>query len=82
MSTSSLHQVFKEATTLTPIQYLKRHRLHRALNLMIDEGCQAAEAALRVGYASPSYFSREFKSLYGLPPRQYLESWQRATSGG
>lgn len=73
MSSSSLHQRFKSATTLTPIQYLKRMRLDRARQLMLDEGLQAAEAAVRVGYESPSQFSREFKRLFGLPPRRYLE---------
>jgi AraC-like DNA-binding protein len=74
MSTSSLHHGFKSATTLTPIQYLKRMRLHRARQLMADEGCLAAEAAFRVGYESPSQFSREFKRLFGQPPRRYLEN--------
>jgi AraC-like DNA-binding protein len=40
--------------------------------MMLDEGFQAAEAALRVGYESPSQFNREFKRLFGLPPRRYL----------
>jgi AraC-like DNA-binding protein len=78
MSASALHQRFKSATTLTPIQYLKRMRLDRARQLMLEEGCQAAEAALRVGYESPSQFSREFKRLFGMPPRRYLE---RASPG-
>ncbi|MEM7354612.1 MAG: AraC family transcriptional regulator [Acidobacteriota bacterium] len=75
MSVSSLHHNFKRATTLTPVQYLKQIRLHRARQLILDEGCQAAEAALRVGYESPSQFSREFKRFFGLPPRRYAESW-------
>ncbi len=74
MSASSLHHGFKSATTLTPIQYLKRIRLDRARQMMMDEGCQSAEAALRVGYESPSQFSREFRRLFGLPPRRYLDS--------
>jgi AraC-like DNA-binding protein len=73
MSASSLHHGFKSATTLSPIQYVKRLRLDRARQLMLDEGCQAAEAALRVGYESASQFSREFKRLFGLPPRRYLD---------
>jgi AraC-like DNA-binding protein len=72
MSPSSLHHGFKSATTLTPIQYLKRMRLDRARQLMFEEGCQAAEAALKVGYESPSQFSRDFKRVFGLPPRRYL----------
>jgi AraC-like DNA-binding protein len=78
MSTSSLHHAFKSATTLTPIQYLKRLRLHRARQLMVDEGCLAAEAAFRVGYESPSQFSREFKRLFGAPPRRYVGAWSVA----
>lgn len=72
MSTSSLHHNFKAATTLTPVQYIKRMRLNRARQLMLDEGCLAAEAAFRVGYESASQFSREFKQLFGSPPRQYV----------
>jgi AraC-like DNA-binding protein len=74
MSSSSLHHAFKQVTTLTPVQYLKRIRLDEARRLMMDEHCDAAEAAFRVGYASPSQFSRDFKRLFGLPPRQYAQS--------
>jgi AraC-like DNA-binding protein len=73
MSASSLHHRFKAATALTPVQYLKSMRLDRARQLMLDEGFQAAEAAVRVGYESPSQFSREFKRAYGLSPRAYRE---------
>jgi len=73
MSSSSLHRAFKQVTALTPVQYLKRIRLDEARRLMLDERCDAAEAAFRVGYASPSQFSREFKRLFGVPPRQYVE---------
>jgi AraC-like DNA-binding protein len=80
MSTSSLHHSFKSVTTLTPIQYLKRMRLHRARQLMVDEGCLAAEAAFRVGYESPSQFSREFKRLFGQPPRRHVDGRPQAES--
>jgi AraC-like DNA-binding protein len=76
MSPSSLHHRFRAATTLTPVQYLKSMRLDRARQLMLEEGFQAAEAAVRVGYESPSQFSREFKRSYGLSPRAYCERQQ------
>ncbi|MEL7059766.1 MAG: AraC family transcriptional regulator, partial [Acidobacteriota bacterium] len=71
MSISSLHHRFKEATALTPIQYLKHVRLQKARALLVDENLEAAEAAHRVGYASPSQFSREFKKVFGSPPKRY-----------
>jgi AraC-like DNA-binding protein len=37
---------------------------------MVGEGLDAAEAAFRVGYESPSQFSREYRRLFGAPPRQ------------
>ncbi|MCA9727543.1 MAG: AraC family transcriptional regulator [Candidatus Eisenbacteria bacterium] len=74
MSSSSLHEAFKAMTTLTPIQYIKQLRLNQARQVMLEEGASAAEAAFKVGYESPSQFSRDFRRHFGLPPRQYLES--------
>lgn len=68
MSSSTLYHRFKEVTTLSPIQYQKRVRLHQARLLMLARGLGASEAAFQVGYSSPSQFSREFKHLFGEPP--------------
>lgn len=73
MSTSSLHHTFKSVTSLSPIQYLKQIRLHRARRLMLEEGCGAGEAAHRVGYGSASQFSREFKRFFGASPSQDVD---------
>lgn len=69
MSVSSLHQHFKTITGLTPLQYHKQLRLHEARNLMIASGLTAGSAGYAVGYDSPSQFSREYRRLYGAPPR-------------
>lgn len=68
MSESSFHRVFKEVTSMAPLQYLKRSRLQRARDLLLSEESNASEAALAVGYRSASQFSREFKALFGVPP--------------
>src|SRR5262249_52533534 len=73
MSSSSLDEAFRRATTLTPLQYVKRPRPDHPRRLMTQDGCQPAEAAFRVGYESPSQFSRDFRRHFGLPPRRYLE---------
>lgn len=70
MSLSGFHQHFKAVTGLSPLQYQKRLRLQEARRLMVGEGLDAAEAAFRVGYESPSQFSREYRRLFGAPPRQ------------
>lgn len=70
MSPSTFHLNFKAATSLSPLQYLKKIRLHQARDLMIQQGLNASEAAYEVGYQSTSQFSREFKRLFGLPPTE------------
>jgi AraC-like DNA-binding protein len=69
MSPSSLHQHFKSVTALSPLQFQKQLRLHQARRLMLTEGLDAASAGHRVGYESPSQFSREYRRLFGAPPR-------------
>lgn len=68
MSVSAFHHQFKALTASSPVQYVKSVRLHRARALIVDEGAGAAEAAVSVGYESPSQFSREFKRFFGATP--------------
>ena len=70
MSPSAFHQHFKAVTALSPLQYQKQLRLQEARRLMLGEGLDAAEAAFRVGYESPSQFSREYRRTFGSPPRK------------
>jgi len=74
MSISSLHHHFKAVTALTPVQYQKQLRLHEARRLMLVENCDAGTAGHRVGYLSPSQFSREYSRLYGCPPARDIET--------
>ncbi|MDF2074521.1 AraC family transcriptional regulator [Pseudomonas mendocina] len=68
MSVPAFHVHFKAMTSRSPLQYLKAMRLHQARLLMIRSDMSAISAAQRVGYESPSQFSREFKRLFGRTP--------------
>ena len=68
MSKSSLHHHFKALTTMSPLQYQKTLRLQEARRLMLVEQLDAASASHRVGYESPSQFSREYRGVFGAPP--------------
>ncbi len=68
MSISSFHTSFKAVTDASPLQYIKSVRLHKARELMIQDGVNAYNAALRVGYESPSQFNREYKRFFGITP--------------
>lgn len=73
MSPSSLHQYFRQLTTMSPLQYQKWLRLNEARRLMLNESLDAASAAFEVGYESPSQFSREYTRLFGAPPRRDID---------
>lgn len=68
LSASTLHHRFKAVTSMSPLQYQKQLRLQEARRLMLNEGLEASVAGYRVGYESPSQFSREYSRLYGAPP--------------
>ncbi|QDV69948.1 HTH-type transcriptional activator RhaS [Rosistilla carotiformis] len=80
LSVSSFHLHFKSVTAMTPLQYQKRIRLQEARSLMLGERLDAAEAGFRVGYESPSQFSREYRRMFGAPPRQDVDAVLSATS--
>jgi AraC-like DNA-binding protein len=68
MSASALHVHFKAVTAMSPLQYQKQLRLQEARRLMLAEALDAASAGHRVGYDSPSQFSREYARTFGAPP--------------
>ncbi|GFZ82821.1 AraC family transcriptional regulator [Elstera cyanobacteriorum] len=70
MSPSALHLYFKQMTQMSPLQYQKHIRLQEARRLILAEGMDAASAGFSVGYESPSQFSREYRRLFGAPPRR------------
>lgn len=82
LSTSSLHQHFKNVTAMSPLQFQKRLRLQEAKRLLLAESIDAADAAYRVGYESPSQFSREYRRMYGAPPRKDIAALRDSAAIG
>lgn len=70
MSRAVFHRKFKQATNMSPIQFVKSMRLNSAA-MQIARGSHVNVAAMAVGYVSSSQFSREFKRMYGQSPKQW-----------
>jgi AraC-like DNA-binding protein len=70
MSPSTFRQHFRALTGVSPLQYQKQLRLQEARQLMLNENLDAGSAGGRVGYESPSQFSREYSRLFGAPPQR------------
>jgi AraC-like DNA-binding protein len=68
MSPSSFHAHFKRVTAMSPVQYQKLLRLQEARRLLMTDAVDAATAGHRVGYQSPSQFSREYRRAFGTSP--------------
>lgn len=80
MAPSTFHKYFKEITTLSPLQYQKRLRLGEARTLMLSEGYAVTQAAMAVGYESVTQFIREYKRLFGAPPKQNIKDLRETLS--
>jgi AraC-like DNA-binding protein len=81
MSASNLHHHFRQLTDMSPLQYQKWLRLNEARRLMLNDDQDAASAAFRVGYESPSQFSREYSRLFGAPPKRDIDRLRQGTEG-
>jgi AraC-like DNA-binding protein len=70
MSTSAFHRNFHAVTAMSPIRFQKQLRLQEARLLLAANPTDIAGVGYRVGYESPSQFSREYRRQFGLPPSQ------------
>ena len=70
MSPPTFHHHFRQLTAMSPLQYQKWLRLNEAKRLMLNEHLDVSSAAFKVGYESPSQFSREYSRLFGVPPKR------------
>ncbi len=68
MSPSTMHAWFKAVTAMSPLQFQKQLRLQEARRILLAEDADAKTASQRVGYESPSQFSREYRRLFGASP--------------
>lgn len=67
MSRTAFYENFRDVMHVSPLQYAKSVKLHRAQTL-IQGGKNVSEAGYMVGYNSPAQFSREYKRHFGYSP--------------
>ena len=82
MSESVFHRRFKAVAAVSPLQYQKHIRLQEARRRMISKEADAASVSYAVGYKSTSQFSREYRRLFGEPPRRDAELVQSMVETG
>ena len=64
-------RVFKQATGMSPLQFVTRERIVRAQQLIRETSRSLIEIALEVGYTSPSHFAQVFRRVVGVAPTEF-----------
>ena len=64
-------RMFKQATGMTPLQFVTRERMLQAQRLIRETSRSLIEIALEVGYTSPSHFAQVFRRMVGVTPTEF-----------
>lgn len=71
VSHSSLYRRFVKRFQMSPKRFMLEYRVERACALLATTSCSVQEISTSVGFEDPFYFSRAFKEVKGVSPRQY-----------
>ena len=68
LSRVQLYRKVKALTGSSPVDLLRKARLSEAHRLLMESDLSVSEIAYKVGFTSPSYFTKCFKDEYGKVP--------------
>ena len=71
MSQRSFMRAFQAAMGSSPVAHLIRLRLNRAATLLRHNDESITDIAFRVGFSDSNYFTRQFRNVMGVSPREY-----------
>ena len=75
LSISALERRFKKYLAKTPKQFINEVRLEHARRLLVESNSDIATIANQSGFSDPSYFSRQFKRLFGQLPSSFRQEY-------
>ena len=70
LSRVQLYRKVKALTGKSPVEIVRETRLIRASQLLADSSLTISEIAYRVGFSSPSYFTKCYRDLFGKSPTE------------
>lgn len=70
-----LNRKLKELLNTSPSALIKSVRLKQAAFLLIENDVTVAEIAYSVGFSSPSYFTSNFTSYFGMTPKAFVSNY-------
>jgi len=72
MSRVSLYHKILELTGQTPVEYIRSVKLEKAAVLLEKSDLNVAQISYMVGFATPNYFAKSFKSRFNMQPSEYM----------
>ncbi len=66
-------KVFKDMIGQSPQDFLIRYRMSKATSLLVSTSLSIGDISVQVGYPNQLHFSRAFRNIYGMSPRQYRQ---------
>lgn len=82
LSVDQMRRIFFQRTGVTPKLYVDRIKLNSAAGLLLAGETSIAEIASLFGYKDQYHFSRRFKEIMGMPPRDYRCFFNGVKSSG
>ena len=64
-------KLFDKYTNMTPMEFLKNHRLSKAVELLLDTDMSVSDISYEVGFSGPAYFTKSFREKMGCSPLDY-----------
>lgn len=77
LSQSAFEKNFKKYFHISPQQYIKRRRLDLACHELINTDNSIIKIALKTGFNDQSFFTKEFKNIMGLPPKEFRNQYSK-----
>ncbi len=76
LSPDHFSRIFRESVGATPVEYINRVRIERALVLLARSDMKTEEVARSSGFSGTSYFYRLFKGLVGMSPAEFRRQYE------
>jgi len=71
LSAGHFHRVFKATVGCTPLMFIQRRRIERAIELMRNPALSIMTISMEVGFVGPSHFARTFRLVKGVNPSTF-----------
>ncbi|MGC4018709.1 MAG: AraC family transcriptional regulator [Muricomes sp.] len=71
LSKSYLNSIFKNQTGRSPVDFFIHLKMQEACKLLDSTDMYIYEVSAKLGYTDPYYFSRLFKKMVGVSPKEY-----------